>query len=674
MDRKTNFDFADPFWGNGPTAAPQGKELAKHWNWLKAQTGNTHPGALMPFGWVSVLPFSGAYPSGYGRNGASFERVTPQISDRPAAFGFTHFHPSGTGFLGEFYNYFLIQPSIPGSNTAHISELTDEYAHPGYYSGNLIDYGVKFELTAGKFAAYHRCKFAADKGRITVDATQIGLKVPINLYRESLFNTHCVNNKDGWCSGFITANGVEIYFALKVEAKIRKQAIFNGVMEFDIDGNFAESIIAFSLVSTEEAVMRAKEMLANGFEKTRTTAQAAWHDMLDRIDADFDSEKDKGIFFSALYHSLIKPVDAGKEYTDFQTMWDMYRTQLPLMMLIAPEKATAMLHSMMANIRRIGFFPCGYLMSTDYHRHDMQATALAVNVLSDGFFHGLLTTEDYPEMKEAFEAEFIHATTDGKSPTHILDLSCAAYAAAQVAEKCGDHASAEKWYSLSKVWRTAYDEKSGLLTADAPYYEGTCWNYSFRPHPDMAERIALAGGKENFETMLDKFFGFGCTDEYDCPRPMIAHRFEGMNNESDMETPAAYLWCGRADKQAKIHDVIRRYMFLDGVGGCPGNNDSGGLSSWYVLSCLGIYPLTGTPYCLLTSPKVNRAEFNIGEKKLVIEVDRESASAIYPAGYEFNGRSFAEPYLPITTLRDGGVLKFILKNDPQKESIIPDWL
>ena len=174
--------------------------------------------------------------------------------------------------------------------------------------------------------------------------------------------------------------------------------------------------------------------------------------------------------------------------------------------------------------------------------------------------------------------------------------------------------------------------------------------------------------------MLDKFFGFGCTDEYDCPRPMIDHRFEGMNNESDMETPAAYLWCGRADKQAKIHDVIRRYMFIDGVGGCPGNNDSGGLSSWYVLSSLGIYPLTGTPWCLLTSPNVNRATINIGGNKLVIEVDRESASAIYPAGYEFNGRSFAEPYLPIITLRDGGVLKFILKNKPQKESIIPDWL
>ncbi|MBE6364344.1 MAG: hypothetical protein E7053_01170 [Lentisphaerae bacterium] len=666
--------FADPFWGNGPCTTPAGEDLAKHWNWLKAQTGNTHPGALMPFGWVSVLPFSGAYSSGYGCNGPSSEGVTPQISDRKCAYGFTHFHTSGTGFLGEFYNYFLIQPAIHNTNTAHLSELTDESAHPGYYSGKLVDYGVDFELTANKYAAFHRCKFAAKGGKITVDTTQAGLKIPINHYQEKIFNTHCVNCGDGWAEGFITVNGVEIFFALKVIADIRKQAIFNGIIEFDIDGDNAESIIAFSLLSTADARHRAEETVKAGFDNTRIQAENAWNDILSKIDTGFATDLERNIFYSALYHSLLKPVDAGIEYTDFQTMWDIYRTQLPLMMMIAPAEAKKMLYSMIKTIKRIGFFPCAYLMSRDYKRHDMQATALAVYTLCDGFFRNLLTQADYPALKEVFLLEFAHASTENKSPTHILDLAGAAHAAYQVAAECNDHEFAAELQQKSQIWRTAYDRNTGLLTADAPYYEGTHWNYSFRPHCQMNERIALAGGKEKFEAMLDKFFAFGCTDEYDRPRPIIPDRFEGMNNESDMETPAAYLWCGRADKQAKIHDVIRRWMFFDGPGGCPGNNDSGGLSSWYIFSCLGLYPLTGTRYCLLTTPSVTEANIDIDGKTLTIKVRKESPSAIYPAGYEFNGEKFTEPYLPIARLHEGGVLQFTLCDQPQGDSVIPEWL
>jgi len=561
------YSYADPFWGNGHTAAPAGEDLAKHWNWLKAQTGNTHPGALVPFGWVSVLPFSGAYPTGYGRNGASSDGVTPQISDRPAAFGFTHFHPSGTGFLGEFYNYFLIQPSVYGSDTTHISEMTNEYAIPGYYSAELVDYGVKFELTASKFAALHRYHFADSRAKITVDSFQIGLKIPINLYRESIFNVHCVNCGSNWCEGFITAQGVEIFFALNVSGSITRQAIFNGVMEFDLNSKEAESVIAFSLVSTAEARQRAEEAKTIGFDKTVDNTKAQWENMLSRIKTDFTDELDSKIFYSALYHSMIKPADAGYCYTDFQTMWDIYRTQLPLMMFVAPEKSRDMLLSMLETSKRLGNFPNGFMMSVNYNRHDMQATALAVYTLCDGFFRNLLTKEEYPALKAALKAEFAHADLSGKSPTHILDLAGAAHAAYQAAILCDDAEFAAEMKDFSKSWRKAYDENTGLLIKDAIYYEGTNWNYSFRPHVDMAERIALAGGKENFEKLLDKFFGFGCTDNYDCVRPMIDDRFEGMNNESDMETPAAYLWCGRADKQAKIHDVIRKYMFLDGVGG-----------------------------------------------------------------------------------------------------------
>ena len=663
--------YADPFWGNGGSMAPAGRGIAKHWNWLKAQTGNTHPGAVMPFGWVSVLPYSGAYSTGYGRNGNSCCGKAPVVSDRDYALGMTHFHSSGAGYLGEFYNYMLVTPCSKTGDRNRPAELENPIASPGYFCGHLKQYKVDFELTATAFAALHRYNFPDGSGSIRIDCTQIGLAMPPMKGQECVHSFHCERDDNGICSGFVFAHGCYLYYAIAISGEVKDFSLFNGVMEFDIASGKAELALGFSLLSEEEAKARACEAQQLTFAGARQQAEAAWSQVLGKIHADFDSETDKKIFYSTLYHSCIKPVDAGKEFTDFQTMWDMYHTQLPLMMTIAPQTAVRMLHSMLETIFRKGSFPCCKMMSTST-RHEMQATALVIYTLVDGFFHGLLTGKDYPELKKAFTLQFKNSDLAGKSLTHTLDLAGAYHAASLVALACKDHDSAQMWREASAMWRNAYGD-SGLLKEDSVYYEGTHWNYSFRPHVDMNERVELAGGKDGFEALLDKFFGFGCQDTYDSVRPVIENRFEGMNNESDMVAPASWIWCGRADKQALIHDTIRRNMFLDGPGGCPGNNDSGALSSWYVWSALGFYPVSGSGYCLLASPLIRRAEIVLADGKLNIEVIRECEEAIYPAGYEFNGKTFHEPWLAWKELLKDGVLKFYLSATPKSGSAIPDW-
>jgi putative alpha-1,2-mannosidase len=142
-----------------------------------------------------------------------------------------------------------------------------------------------------------------------------------------------------------------------------------------------------------------------------------------------------------------------------------------------------------------------------------------------------------------------------------------------------------------------------------------------------------------------------------------------------MDTPYAYIWCGRPDRTAAIIDLIRRCRFKNGPGGCPGNNDSGGTSSWYVWSCLGLYPLTGTPYYLLGSPSVDSAEIGFSRGKLKITVERESSKSIYPIGYSFNGQVLRRPYLEVGEAEKGGVLTFRLSDVPASTaSPVPGWL
>ena len=675
MKKNDILTLADPFWGNAGTTSPAAEGMARNWNWLKAQTGNTHPGALLPFGWVSAVPYSGGYSSGYGINAVSYCGPAPVAYDKKCARGITHFHTCGTGFLGYFYNYFLVTPALETADLSRQSALDDEKAHPGYYSGTLTDYGVAIELTTGKYAAYHRYHYSEKKAKIRIDVKQLSLGDDLlgKLKKEFMERYSLNHSACGVWNGSVTANGVELFYAAKFQGNILSEEAENGELTVHFDDSHAEVILAFSLISLSEAEERLSEAVKTGFDSARIQAENEWRKRLNSVRAEFFNDSDVRVFYSALYHSLIKPVDAGSEFTDFQTMWDLYRSQLPLTLSICPDVGKKIAESMLSTIERLGFFPNDYMMTKDYHHIDNQATSLVIYTLCDAFNRRYLN--DYERLKNAFRKEFSNADISTKSPTHRLDMAGALRAASDVAKKCGDNEYSAQLRKESEVWKPAYDPATGLMVKDAVYYEGTHWNYSFRPHTQMSERIALAGGVENYNRLLDQFFGADCPPETKPEERLdIENRFEGMNNESDMETPYCYLWTGRSDRLAEVCDLIRRCRFCEGDGGCPGNNDSGGLSSWYIFCVLGIYPYTGTEYYLLGSPSVKQAEIDLRNGTLKIEVERESPRSIYPASYEFNGKEFKEPWIPVEKLDQGGTLKFRLQDKPAGRSPIPEWL
>ena len=132
----------DVFWGSGATALPEAEGIARGWSWEKAQCGNTHPGAVLPFGWVSVCAYTGGYSSGYGRLGVSGGGTPPVKTARMEGFGFTHFHQSGAGWCWVFYNLFRFAPAAIGADTSKPSSITDEKGSPGYYAASLPDHDL----------------------------------------------------------------------------------------------------------------------------------------------------------------------------------------------------------------------------------------------------------------------------------------------------------------------------------------------------------------------------------------------------------------------------------------------------------------------------------------------------------------------------------------------------
>lgn len=653
--------LVDPFWGNGAVQSRETTGMARGWNWLKAQTGNTHPGALMPFGWVSACPYSGAYPTGYGKNGVSSCGPAPQIFSHLAAWGITHFHPIGTGNVKRFYNYFLCTPSSPSADLSRISDLIHEDAHPGYFRGTLKHYKADFELTCTETAAVHKYRFHEGRGHVSIDCNAAGLRIHMGSYSEHIdcCSAHCA--EPGQWRGYVIVHGITIWFAVMVLGRFSCNELNNGVIEYDFEVPEAELTLGFSLTDLPHAEANAAAAFEAGFDKVRSNARCAWKHLLGTVKADFRTEAERKRFYTILYHSFTKPCRHDGGYIDFTTMWDIYRTQLPLMLSLSGDHARNMLLSMVETIERLGHFPIFYFMNSDLNAENNQASALVIYTLCDGYVRGILTGEDYPRVKAAMQKEFACVNVKGKSPTHLLDLAGACEAARIIADQCGDHEYAAELKSQSSVWEKAYDPGTGYLIKDAVYYEGDYRNYSFRPHVYMEKRIELAGGKSKFLAMLDDFFAVNYSTDEPFSREIRPGYFEAMNNESDMDAPYAYLWCGRPDRLAEILDTIRRFHFTDGEGGAPGNVDSGALASWYIWACLGIYPLAGSEFYLIGSPSVTEAFLQLTRGILHITVQRENEWSIVPCVVEFNHKKLAEMHIPVWDLEQGGELKFYLR-------------
>ena len=137
---------------------------------------------------------------------------------------------------------------------------------------------------------------------------------------------------------------------------------------------------------------------------------------------------------------------------------------------------------------------------------------------------------------------------------------------------------AEKFSKVAERWIDAFDKSTGLLKEGNVYYEGDKWNYSFRLQSDMKRRMALCGSNENFVNLADSFFGYGKEPIEQSNRPndeeyiksLSLNRFDGANNEHDIEAPYIYLYADRHDRTCQVLNMIMTYICFGWVkGDCP---------------------------------------------------------------------------------------------------------
>ena len=673
--------YVDVFQGVDEIDLPKPEGLAAAWRLIKGRCGNNTPAAALPFGRLTAGCYSGGYSSGYGRLMYNTHGDIPKLYEKNQFRGMSHIQNDGTGDIDTFYNYAVISPFTGVlSSSAQPRDFDHEHACPGYYACRDSFSGAECEATVTRRCALHRITFPHDEGRISVDFSNDGLyedgghlhskagKAALTLISDCEAAV-CAELHHLPISFYIRVSGNKSPLRLWVDDEERdeKEIELEAGRRFGVVFDAERQVNVTLGLSPKSMEIARRDALSNpfSFDEAKEKAHDAWNEALSRIDAVFDTEKDYRVFYSNFYHSLLKPCDfSGESFLydqeefvlEFATIWDQYKTQLPLIDTLFPDTARRVTATILNVAEATRKMPHTLMMCGDYEGiSTSQARMLAEHAIVDAFFRGVPMDEKRAlelMLKDTFVyGHFDQYALDAEKAQHkafIIDITDACAACAKMAREMGEAEAAERFERVAALWVKVIDPETGLLRDGERFYEGTKWNYSFRPMHDMPARIEMAGGKEAFAALADRFFGFSH------PEDASSCCFEGFNNETDMESPYVYHFAGRHDRLCEVIHAGLTYMFTEGRGGVPGNNDSGGLCSCYLWNALGVFPVSGQDLMIIGSPRVREAVLHLGNGKL-FRIQKQGAG-IYVKSAALNGQPMKTLAFSVREMMAGGEL------------------
>ena len=713
--------------------------------------GTTNPGAICPNGMMSVTPFNvmGSDLNVYDKDSRWWS--TPYCFENKFFTGFSHVNLSGVGCpeLGVV----LTMPTtgaIYPDHHIHGSEYTAEHAEPGYYSCELTAYGIKAEASATTRTSAARYTFPAGRGNILVNLGE-GLTNETGAWVRKVSDTEIEGMRLAGTFCYNPQAVFPVYFAIRVNRKPsesgfwKKQPKMTGVeaewtpdngkykiytrygrelagnqlgywFSFDTEeGEQIELQMGVSFVSCKNAWENLEvEQPDFGFDKVRAQAAAKWEADLSRIKVEGGTRKDKEVFYTALYHTLIHPnilndvngeypkaendgtgrVPEGENrYTVF-SLWDTYRNLHQLMTLVYPERQRDMVRSMIGIYDDWGWMPKWELYGRETFTMEGDP---AIPVIADTWLKGL---RDF-DISKAYEAFIKSADTPGKdnlmrpdidpyiekgyvplgfyaadlsgdnSVSHALEYYIADHALSLLASDLGKPEDAELFRQRSLGYKHYYSTESGTfrpITMDgkflAPFdprqgenfepvpgfHEGSAWNYTFYVPHDIAGLAKLMGGRKAFVSKLAKVFEEGLYDPA---------------NEPDIAYPYLFSYFkGEEWRTQELVDKLLDKHYTTLPDGIPGNDDTGTMSAWAVFSMMGFYPdCPGEPAYMLTTPRFDKVEISIdpsicaGHDKIVITKDGgKRISRI-----SLSGKNFGKYRISHKSLTEGGTLHFECK-------------
>lgn len=221
-------------------------------------------------------------------------------------------------------------------------------------------------------------------------------------------------------------------------------------------------------------------------------------------------------------------------------------------------------------------------------------------------------------------------------------------------------------------WVEPFDPNLGGGQGGRDYFtEMNAWVYTFGVQYDVAGLIRLMGGRQAFNAKLDQLF----VQQYGTSKYHFLNQFPdatgligqyAQGNEPSFHVSYLYDFSGEPWKTQRRVRQIMDLWYGDGPLGIPGDEDGGAMSSWYVLSAMGFYPVApGSPVYEIGSPIFARSAIRMANgKEFVIVAQNVSAQNKYIQSAQLNGEPLNKPWFPHSAIANGGELVLQMGDRP----------
>ena len=209
------------------------------------------------------------------------------------------------------------------------------------------------------------------------------------------------------------------------------------------------------------------------------------------------------------------------------------------------------------------------------------------------------------------------------------------------------------------------------------YTETDGWNYAFTAQQDGNGLANLYGGKDELLKKLDQFFatpekadhpgGYGGTIHEMLEARAVRLGQLGMSNQPSHHIPYMYDYAGAPAKtQAIVREIMQRLYAGSEIGqGYLGDEDNGEMSSWYVLSSLGLYPLqNGSANWVIGSPQFSRMTVHRASGDIVVNATNNSTRNVYVQSVKVNGGTQRGVSIDSSVFEHGGTIDFKMGPNP----------
>ncbi|WP_240348144.1 GH92 family glycosyl hydrolase [Longitalea arenae] len=467
--------------------------------------------------------------------------------------------------------------------------------------------------------------------------------------------------------------------------------------------------------------------------QTSEAAKRSWNELLGRITVEGGTEDEKATFYSCLFRANLfshkfyeldkngnpyyfSPYDSkihpGYMYTD-NGFWDTFRAQFPLSNILHPTMQGRYMQSLLDAQQQCGWLPT-------WSNPGMSGVMVgnhAISLLTDAWVKGIRSFHPDSVLKAYYHEATSRSLMGGssgregheyyfrlgyipqdkvrESAAKTLEYAYDDFCAYQLARLTGNTFYENIFSRQMYNYRNVFDSTAGFVRGrnsngewipedfdpvewGGAFTEGNPWQWTWSVFHNISDLIRMLGGEAIFNKKLDSLFHGSNAVKYGSYKQEIHEMKEmvlaGMGqyahgNQPVQHAPYLYNYSGEPWKtQKQVREVMSR-LYNATENGYPGDEDQGQMSSWYVISALGLYSVCpGTDEYVIGSPLFQKATVTLENgKKFTVEAVNNSKENVYIQSATLNGEPLHRNFIKHGDISHGGTLRLVMGSSPNRQ-------